>query len=126
MAKREIYKVVFSGARDWSNSSAVRRELVKLIAQHGTTNLLIISGKAPGLDTMAKIQADNLSVHCAEIGALWETRYASAGPQRNKMMLALEPDEVIFFHKDISKSRGTKDCRNQAKKLGIKNKVVKK
>lgn len=122
----EIYKVVFSGARDWSNSAAVRRELKKLIAKHGTTHLVIISGKAPGLDTIAKIQCDNANVHCAEVGALWNTRYKSAGPQRNRIMLALGPNEVIAFHENIRKSSGTKDCVNQAKKLGIKTRVVKK
>lgn len=122
----KIYKVLMSGSVHWANSSAVRRELKKLIAKHGKTNLVVISGKAPGLDTIAKIQCDNLDVHCCEVGALWQTRHRAAGPQRNDIMLALEPDEVQCFHENILKSRGTKDTHDKAKKLGIKTRVIKK
>lgn len=120
----EIRKVLICGARDWGDIAPVRREVRRLIKKYGKDNLLIIAGKAPGADQMAKVVSDEQSVHCAEIGALWGTRYKGAGPQRNDMMLALEPHEAVAFHKALSQSRGTKDMIKKLHREGISVKVV--
>jgi beta-phosphoglucomutase-like phosphatase (HAD superfamily) len=73
---------------------------------------------------MCRYEAQERSVHVAEIKALWSTRRKGAGPQRNAAMLALEPDEVIAFHEDIAASRGTADMVRRARKAGIKVRVV--
>jgi hypothetical protein len=103
----------------------VRRELRRLIRKYGTANLLIISGGAPGADTMARNEAWMQDIHCAEVKALWETRHRSAGPQRNGVMLALDPDEGVGFHEDIENSKGTKDMYNKLLKANVKVKIVK-
>ena len=41
-------------------------------------------------------------------------------------MLMLDPHLVVAFHRDISKSKGTKDMVKQAEKAGIKVQVIKK
>jgi hypothetical protein len=114
----DIYPVLICGAREWGDIRPIRREIKKLIKKVGTERLVIIEGKAPGADTLAGVAARDLNVHVAEIGALWDTRRKGAGPQRNAVMLAFQPEEVIAFHKDISKSVGTKNCISQARRLG--------
>jgi hypothetical protein len=71
------------------------------------------------VDSIAKLVAKNLNVHVAEIEALWDTRGKSAGPQRNMMMAALGPSEVIAVHNDFENSRGTRHMVTLSKKLGI-------
>lgn len=105
----KLYKVLIYGGREWRNRAAVDREIERLIREHGVTNLLIISGGAPGADTMAKIRGKRLNVHVAEIDALWDTRNKGAGPQRNAVMAALEPNEAICFHENIEESKGSAD-----------------
>lgn len=120
-----MYKVLICGNVEWHKFGPIKRELRRLIKKHGKDKLLIIEGGAPGADIMSKIVAEELSVHVAEIKALWGTRYRSAGPQRNDAMLALDPNEVIAFAEDMGPDRGTHDTITKAHKRGIKNKVVK-
>ena len=44
-----MYKVLMFGDTNYQHRSAIRREMRKLIRKHGTKNLLIIAGGAPGL-----------------------------------------------------------------------------
>lgn len=118
-----MYKVIFSGDRHWGSYGPVRREIRRLAKKHGN-KLVIIEGEADGLDSIAREVAHEENVHVAGVWALWSTRFRSAGPQRNDVMLSFDPNEVICFHKDISKSRGTKNLRDKAVKRGIPTKVV--
>lgn len=121
-----LHIVLFTGDRNWMKEYApvVRREIFALTKKHGTKNLLIIEGGAPGIDSMVKLCAHKANVHVAEVEALWETRHRSAGGQRNVIMAALKPDEVIGIHRDITQSRGTADMLRIAKNLGIPHKLV--
>lgn len=97
----------------------LKREITKLIAQHGVGKLLILQGGAPGVDFLADKVATSLNVHTATVNALWKTRHASAGPQRNTVMLLLEPDECIAIHDEISESIGTANMITQCEGGGI-------
>jgi len=124
------WKVLICGARDWDDMKKIETEIKNLKrACSGGRNvqsleLIIIEGGAPGADTMARLAAHKLDVHVAEVKALWGTRHRGAGPQRNTVMLMLEPDEVVAFHHDISKSKGTKNMVNQAKREKIETRVI--
>lgn len=127
----EIYKVLMFGARDWYNPTPVQRELAKLIAKHGTSNLVIIEGKAPGADQMSGHFAHEANVHVCEVAALWATRRNGAGPQRNRIMRLLDPDEAICFHHKpgrlrMKKGSGSAEMKRQLDKAGIPVKVVSK
>lgn len=126
MMPNQLYKVLMFGDRDWTNSAAIRRELVKLISVHGTSRLLIIEGECTrgGADLIARVEAERLDVHVARVHALWETRHRGAGPQRNAIMKLMEPNEGIGFHPDIKKSKGTKNMANQLKAAGIPYRIV--
>jgi hypothetical protein len=122
----ELYKVLIFGARDWSEFGPIRREIKKLIKKHGTDNLLIIEGECPngGADVIARIIGHELSVHVAKVPALWETRYRSAGPQRNEITRLMDPDEAIGFHEDLRKSKGTKDMYKRLQRAGIPVRIL--
>lgn len=113
-----MYKVLICGAREWSDKPAIDRLINDLIKVHGKNDLIVIEGGAEGADLLARICATERSVHVAEVRALWQTRHRGAGPQRNKAMLGLEPDEVHAFHEDLSKSKGTRDTVRRARRLG--------
>lgn len=125
---QSLYKVLMFGARDWTDSAVIRREIVDLIGEHGTSRLLIIEGECPtgGADLIARVEAERLNIHVARIHALWQTRYRGAGPQRNTIMRLLEPDEGIGFHPDIKKSKGTKNMAKQLDAAGIPYRIVRK
>lgn len=115
-----MYKVLMFGGTLWSEWGPIEREMTRLVKVHGTTNLLIITGGAPGADTMAAMTARGRDVHCAVVQALWSTRHRSAGPQRNEVMVSLEPDEAVRFGGDA----GSDDTSRRLKKRGIPCKVV--
>jgi hypothetical protein len=119
-----MYKVVMFGDRFWDNDAAVAKVIKKLLAKYGTDDLLIIEGGAGGADTASANLARKSSIHVAEVKALWDTRHRSAGPQRNDVMAALEPDEAFCFHPDLSKSKGSADMKRKLDKLGIKVTVI--
>lgn len=126
-----VYKVLMCGSVEWGDPLPIKREIKRLLraiksGRIQAKELVVIHGKAPGADMLSGEIAKELNVHVCEIPALWDTRYRGAGPQRNSIMLSLEPHEVIGFHKNIRKSRGTKDTITKARKLGIKTKVVSK
>lgn len=119
-----MYKALFSGDRRWTDPAPVQRELERLEREFGRSNVVIITGKARGLDQLAAKLAKQRGIHVAEVQALWETYYKGAGPIRNAVMLAFEPDEVIGFHPDIENSKGTKHMVELGRKAGVLVKVV--
>ena len=121
-----LYKVLICGDRNWDDPDMVRNVItgLKSYADGLNQELLIISGGAEGADKMAKRIGNELDVHVAEVDALWDTRHRSAGPQRNMIMLSLQPDAVVAFHNNIEKSRGTAHTVRHAKKAGIPTQVV--
>jgi hypothetical protein len=124
---KPVYKALFCGARDWEDPVPIRREIaaLKLFCKREGFELVIIEGEAPGADTLSRVTAEISDVHVCRVAALWQTRHRSAGPQRNGIMLALDPDEVVAFHKNITKSRGTKNMIKQAQDKGIRTTVHK-
>lgn len=121
-------KVLVCGARDWTDKDAIMRVLSGY-----PKDTLVIHGDQGKVDkkTGQVISgADKLAGECAkELGMQVDPHPANwklgrgAGMIRNKEMIALKPDEVIGFHRDLSKSKGTKDMINLARKAGIRNKV---
>lgn len=132
-----MYKAIFCGDKNWHNAAPIKRELRRLKRKY-KDSLIIIEGGAPGADQLAGHCARIMDIHVAEVKALWDTRHRAAGPQRNDVMIDLlgvdwdHPDdpefncEVVAFHENIKKSKGTKDCVTKARKAGVKTKVVSK
>jgi hypothetical protein len=111
--------VIVCGARDWHSVPAVRKVLAHLQGIHGS-KLLVITGGAPGADTICLELCYELGIHVAPIAAHWDVYGAAAGPIRNRAMLACGPDEVIAFHEDLAKSKGTASMLEIARKARVR------
>lgn len=114
-----MHKVLFTGDRDWDDRKAVSSILKELTHNHAPLHILLITGGARGLDTIAEEEAEKQGIHVARINALWDSYNNAAGPIRNAIMLNLKPDEVIAFHPNLEHSKGTKNCVQQARKRDI-------
>ena len=120
-------KVLVTGSRDWVNKDAIEREFKKLPA--GT---IIVHGACPtGADALADSAAMKFGFKIRRFPARWETEGKGAGPRRNARMIREEHPDAdgkpfdlgLAFTLDLSRSRGTKDCVERARKAGIKVEV---
>ena len=127
-------KVLVTGSRDYTNEKAIERELAKLPA--GT---IIVHGACPtGADAIADKMAMKLGFKIRRYPADWDGERAAtgspkaAGPKRNAKLIRDEhPDKDgvpfdlgLAFTVDMTRSRGTKDCAERARKAGIKVEVI--
>lgn len=119
-----MQRFLITGARSWENPRPIVVVLERLLRSREADDLLLITGGAPGVDTIATTEASLLGIHVAMVPALWGSRGRSAGPRRNAVMLALEPAFVIAFHWNLDDSKGTANCVQQARRSGIPVKVV--
>ena len=103
------YRVWFAGPRSWEAVRPIGLVLQRLVKQHGKTDLIILEGGAPGVDTIARQLCKKNGIHSARVDALWDKRGRSAGPQRNKAIAGLEPDLLcaFFFWDDLVQHPGT-------------------
>lgn len=107
-------RLLVCGDRNWKNYNIIHNILKNI---HPS---VIIQGEARGVDSLAKRAAEELGVKVLSFPAEWNRYGRAAGPIRNEKMLKEgKPDMVIAFHNDITKSKGTKNCLIQAKKMGI-------
>jgi hypothetical protein len=138
-----LYIVLVTGDRHWDDMRTVEADAAMLLKQNLKSDLIIIHGGAPGLDTIWDIVANKNSIHRAKVDALWETRYRGAGPQRNSVMGRLifqamlgsilseyptqdveeeahvEFGQCLAYHNDIRKSKGTRNMVKWAVRHGI-------
>lgn len=119
--KRKIFKVLICGDRDWTDYESIKSVILSLIKEHG--GIIIVEGEADGADSIARDVGLELKQEVRGYPASWEFG-KPAGVFRNQKMLDFEtPDMVIAFHKDLSKSRGTRDMIIRAAKAKIPYKI---
>ncbi len=111
-------KLLACGSRDWTDRKTISEHL------QAHRNWMVIEGDAPGADRIAGSVADALGMPHAKLAANWDYYGRAGGPIRNRWMLDLGPDLVLAFHPDLSKSKGTKDCVEEALRRGIKVEVI--
>ena len=76
---------------------------------------IIIHGGARGADSLAGNLATSLKMKVIKFPAEWDKYGKAAGVLRNQQMLDEgHPDLVVYFHKDIENSKGTKDMVTRA------------
>lgn len=128
-------RILICGSRTWENPAPIEyvidRDLLNGRRKSSRKeDLLVITGGAPGVDTLAEQACKKLGIHVARVDALWDTYGRSAGPRRNGVMLSLDPELVIAFHfsrerltEDVS---GTARCMQQARShdIPVKLKLV--
>lgn len=138
---RPIVRMIICGSREWTDVSAIRRELLRF-------NRLscVISGGARGADTIAHKLAIAWGYPAYSMPADWERHGKAAGPIRNQEMLDLllaggtapfwrsqdrhvrEPEDldafvVLAFHPFLQNSKGTKDMVTRANMAGVRTEV---
>ena len=107
-------KVLVSGSRYYEDYQKI------LSVVKGLDVDLLIAGGCRGADTLAVRAARQCGIRFIEYPADWQRFGKSAGPIRNAQMLKMEkPDLVLFFHEDLSCSKGTADMLSKVLKAGI-------
>jgi len=82
---------------------------------------IIIHGGARGADSLAGNLATSLKMKVIKFPANWDKYGKAAGVLRNQQMLDEGyPDLVVYFHKDIENSKGTRDMLKRATDSGIR------
>lgn len=110
MPRTKVFVVLVCGSRNWRDHTAIGAAIQEMLANE--PYLLVITGGAPGADTMAHDYARSYGAHTAVIRALWD-KGKQAGTVRNRVMLDLAPDYVIAF-RSTGISNGTDDCIGEA------------
>jgi hypothetical protein len=107
-------RVLVCGGRGYADRDWLFRELDGLKLARGIT--VVISGCAPGADTLGIEWAELRNIEIARFPADWQKHGRAAGPIRNQQMLDEgRPDLVIAF----PGGRGTADMVRRATKAGI-------
>jgi len=114
-------KVLICGSRHWTNRELIRAWVDKLKCWGYTT---VIEGEAPGADTIARQEAVIAGMHVIPVPANWAKYGRAAGPIRNTEMLSMDPDLVVAFHEDITKSKGTKNMVQLARYYNVQTIVI--
>ena len=111
-------KAIFCGGRDYANEGAIRKGLLDLSVHE---RVVIITGGAPGADTIAHNEALRMGYETEVIEADWAFHGASAGPIRNSQMIKslLEGDcyRIVYA---FGGGRGTNDTIKKAQAAGVK------
>jgi hypothetical protein len=108
-----LLKVLVTGGRDYFQRDKVFGTLsyLKKERQWDPRSTLFIEGGAPGVDSLVEEWCSKNGFHCASVKALWNVYNKSAGPLRNSIMAAMEPDICIAF----PGGPGTKDMVSRFK-----------
>lgn len=112
-------KVLVCGGRKWLNVEIITKRLLELPA-----NAIIIEGGCSGADLISRNVALDIGLEVVEFPAAWRKYGKPAGMLRNLKMLNTNPQLVIAFHNDLSKSKGTKNMVSEARKRGIEVEVI--
>lgn len=121
-----MWKVLVTGSRAFTDREMIRQALIEewrtappadIARQH---RMIVIQGNAKGADWIAgDIATATRGVGSVIVPADWNNDKKSAGPKRNRDMLALGPDVVLAFYKEGAANIGTSDMVRAAKAAGV-------
>jgi hypothetical protein len=111
-------KLIVAGTRTFNDYSLLEKFISKI--EWKITE--IVSGGAPGADTMAIMYAKENNIPYKLFPALWDKYKKAAGPMRNKQM-AEYADALLCFWDGVSP--GTKNMIEMAKTYNLKYYIVK-
>jgi predicted Rossmann fold nucleotide-binding protein DprA/Smf involved in DNA uptake len=105
-------RTIIAGSRNIEEYSL----LLEAIKSSGIEITSVVSGGAPGVDTLGERYAEENSLTCTRFPANWEKYGKAAGPIRNRLMAA-NADALIAIWD--GKSPGTKNMIQEAEKKGL-------
>jgi len=109
--------VLVCGDRNWTDSDSIRSWLAKLQDWGYDT---LVEGEARGADRIAAFEARRMGFTILPFPAKWKQFGIAAGSIRNQQMIDEgHPELVVYFHHDLTNSKGTKDMVRRAEILGI-------
>jgi len=111
-------RILVTGDREWKDREAVERAFDRFKPTH------VIEGECRGLDLMARAVAEARGIPVTPVAAEWDSYGKAAGHIRNGAMLDLGPELVLAFHNNFKKSKGTKNCVDQALKRELETWLV--
>jgi hypothetical protein len=88
-------KILVCGGRKYGNKAFMWQWLDLL--SHSNTISHVITGGAPGADTLADAWAEDRCIQPVVCRALWKQQGTAAGPIRNRAMAELKPNLVLAF-----------------------------
>ena len=106
-----------TGGRDWECGPLARAIIGRLTRKCGS-KIIIVHRNGNGVDQAFAIECGEGNIAVEAHPAKWELG-KRAGLLRNAEMVATKPDFVIAIHRDLAKSKGTKDCVRQALSGGL-------
>lgn len=116
--------VLCCGSRWWDNIRKIENAFDEL-EDEGHRIQLVIEGEADGADKQSRAVAEKRKIPVCGFFANWAFLGRAAGPIRNSNQIKfIVPDIVLAFHSNIEKSKGTKNMVEQAKKKGIKVRII--
>jgi|SRR5579872_5526260 len=128
-------RILVCGSRTWRGYKIIAAKLEK----YAHEDTVIITGKAPGADSLAEWWAVCTQHDYMGFPARWKTQGKAAGMIRNKRMLLdglgvsagmkvpdIPPDGVLVlaFHAFYEKSKGTKNMVELAQAAGLTVKLI--
>lgn len=104
--------ILVCGSRDFSDHLKMHR----ILSRHLQDEVTLISGMAPGADTIAVEIAHSFGWGVIECFANWNLYGRAAGVIRNQQMVDLLPDQVYAFP---GNGPGTYDCIKRAREAKL-------
>lgn len=121
------YRLIVAGGRDFTNYKRLSERLNYFTTYIDLNDLVVISGKARGADSLGEKWANDVGVKVVEFPADWNKHGKSAGYIRNEQMAkyAVEGNSVgVLVAFWDGESRGTKHMIDLAEKYGMNIRVV--
>lgn len=115
------FRVIIAGSRTFSDYMLLERTMDRLL-RDVSEDIVIISGRARGADTLGERYARERGYEVWEYPADWKKYGKSAGFLRNRAM-ARDADALVAFWD--GESRGTENMISLARRQGLRVRVLK-
>ena len=120
------FRVIIAGSRFYSDYEKLRSFCDRLLSRKladPECRVIVISGGAPGADSLGERYAVERGLAIERFPADWDNFGKAAGPIRNKQMASVA-DALIAFPMEGLQNLGTRNMINVAKQHGILIRVV--
>lgn len=115
-------KLIIAGSRSFKDYALLERKTLAFIEKHPSAGVTVVSGMAPGADTLACEFAARNGFDLLEMPANWKRYGRGAGYKRNVEMAFVAHACIVFWD---GRSTGTLHMMKMARKYHLTLKVVK-